>query len=203
MRKLLVPLALFAALAGCEGRDMTPPGGRAQDIMPPAPERAQEQQQELAPAAGEAQRREASFDLKPARGVDIDAEAEFVDTGRGVRIVLTVEDGAPGKHGVHVHEKGDCSDISGKSMGDHFAPDGHEHALPPQEPRHLGDLGNIEIGEDGKGRLEITVTRANLRPNDRLSFVGRALVVHEGEDTGRGPAGESGKPIACGVIEVD
>jgi Cu-Zn family superoxide dismutase len=108
--------------------------------------------------------------------------------------------------GVHIHEKGDCSDIAGKSMGSHFAPEGDKHALPSEEAedvRHLGDLGNLEVGQDGKGRLEATIAGATLKSGDRMSFLGKALVVHSGQDSGkaRQPAGASGTPMGCGVIE--
>lgn len=156
------------------------------------------------PAAREGTVTKASVQLKAADGQEIEGEAELESTDDGVRIVATVEDAKPGKHGIHVHEKGDCSNIAGKSMGDHFAPSGQQHALPAQsQQRHLGDLGNIEIADDGTGRLEITVPKANLNEGDAMSFLGKALVVHMGEDSGQSkqPAGDSGDPIACGVIE--
>ena len=43
-----------------------------------------------------------------------------------------------GQHGAHIHEKADCSSPDAKSAGEHFAPDGHPHGLPPEEPRHPG-----------------------------------------------------------------
>jgi Cu-Zn family superoxide dismutase len=89
-------------------------------------------------------------------------------------------------------------------MGGHFAPGGEEHALPSETTaRHLGDLGNLVVGEDGNGKLDITVIGANLKPGDTKSLLGKALVVHDGPDSGRAaqPSGASGSPIACGVIE--
>lgn len=148
---------------------------------------------------------EAEAELKAAEGNKLDGEAKFTATESGVRIVVEVEDAPSGSKGIHIHEKGDCSDIAGKSMGDHFAPDGHDHALPNQGMRHLGDLGNIEVGENGKGRLEITVEGANLKKGDQKSFLGKSLVIHETTDKGSAeqPSGASGKPMACGVIHAD
>lgn len=153
------------------------------------------------PAADEAQ---ATAELKAADGEKVEVEAKFYATADGVRVVAEIEDAKPGKHGFHVHETGDCSDIKGKSMGSHFSPAKHEHALPTEAgTKHLGDLGNVEVSEKGDGRVEITVPGANLQPNDPNSFLGKALVFHMGEDTGKKsqPAGGSGDPIACGVIE--
>jgi Cu-Zn family superoxide dismutase len=72
----------------------------------------------------------AEAELKAAEGQDNEGDIEFHSTDTGVHIVATVEDASPGKHGIHIHETVDCSDIQGKSMGDHFAPEKHEHALP-------------------------------------------------------------------------
>jgi Cu-Zn family superoxide dismutase len=145
--------------------------------------------------------RGAKAELQTAEGIALTGSADFVAEPDGVRARVQIEKAAPGKHGIHVHEKGDCSDIPGKSMGSHFAPDHKEHGLPQSPTRHLGDLGNIEVAADGKGQLEIKVLTATLDDGPR-SFAGKALVIHEKEDIGTGPSGESGTPIACGLIEV-
>jgi Cu-Zn family superoxide dismutase len=107
----------------------------------------------------------------------------------------------PGEHGAHVHEKGDCSAADGASAGGHFNPHSKDHGLPGAEKRHLGDLGNINIGKDGKGSLDITAPGANLKPNDPASFVGRAIIVHSKKDDGGQPTGNAGGRIGCGVIK--
>jgi Cu-Zn family superoxide dismutase len=114
--------------------------------------------------------------------------------------VLKVEGISPGDHGAHVHEKGDCSAPDGASAGGHFNPSGHQHGLPAVEQRHLGDLGNVTIGKDGKGTQDITVPGANLKPNDPNSYVGKAIIVHEKKDDGGQPTGNAGGRIGCGVI---
>ncbi len=155
---------------------------------------------------------EAERDAEPAADARLEAvggrpiagAVRLYETEAGVRIIVTVERAQEGLYGVHVHEKGDCSDPKQGSMGAHFAPSSHEHALPSEGgDRHLGDLGNIEVGADGSGRLELTVPSATLRPGDARSFLGKAAVLHEQADMGRRsqPAGGSGLPIACGVIE--
>jgi Cu-Zn family superoxide dismutase len=146
----------------------------------------------------------AQAELQSADGAKMEGTATFIQEADGVRIVLEVAAASPGKKGVHVHEKGDCSDIKGESMGPHFAPDVDQHALPSEgEHRHLGDLGNIVVEAGGKGRLEITVSKATLEPEKPTSLLGRALVVHAGEDSGKAeqPSGGSGTPMACGVIQ--
>lgn len=149
--------------------------------------------------------KEAKADIEAATGRKIDGEARFSEHGKGVKIVVNVKDAPSGEKGIHIHEKGDCSDIAGKSMGSHFAPEGDKHGLPDQaqDEIHLGDLGNIEIKDDGTGKKEITIEKANLTEGDPMSLLGKALVIHEGKDEGaaKQPSGGSGKPIACGVIK--
>jgi superoxide dismutase, Cu-Zn family len=138
-------------------------------------------------------------------GATVEGTARLVEADGGVRVTVEVTKAPPGKHGIHFHEKGDCSDPKAKSMGAHLSPEGHKHGLPTADagaPRHLGDLGNIEIGKDGTGRLEMTVANANLRAGDKMSFVDRALIIHAKVDDGTDPAGNSGDPIACGVVTV-
>jgi len=135
-------------------------------------------------------------------GSSLTGTAVFTEVPDGVRVVVEVSGVAPGKHGVHVHEKDDCSAADAKSAGDHFNPDGHPHALPPQEPRHIGDFGNMEVDSDGKGRLEAVAPQATLREGDRHSFHGRAIVVHAKPDDGSQPSGNAGDRIGCGEIRV-
>jgi len=149
-----------------------------------------------------AQVRSASATLQAAPGVTLSGKAELTAGPEGVRARVKVQDATPGKHGIHVHQKGDCSDIPGKSMGEHFAPDVKEHGLLESPVRHLGDLGNIEVADDGTGAVDVLVPNATL-DNGSHSYVGKALVIHEKEDVGTGPSGESGTPIACAVIRAD
>jgi Cu-Zn family superoxide dismutase len=101
-----------------------------------------------------------------------------------------------------VHEKGDCSAPDGASAGGHFNPAGHQHALPASNPpRHLGDLGNITIGKDGKGTLEIVAPGANLKDSDPNSFFGKAVIIHEKKDDGGQPTGNAGGRIGCAEIK--
>jgi Cu-Zn family superoxide dismutase len=148
----------------------------------------------LAEAAAEA-------DLKVADGSSLNGTARFEQVDSGVKVLVEVQDAPPGKMGVHVHEKGDCSDIPGKSMGEHFAPRDEPHGLPEAPRHHVGDLGNLVVDGSGRGELEILAEGANLEQQDPLSFLNRAIVIHRGEDKGTQPSGDSGDPLACGVIE--
>lgn len=139
--------------------------------------------------------------LEAKSGSKLSGKAVLTETEGGVHIVLTVEGIDPGDHGAHVHEKGDCSSPDGKSAGGHFNPQSKDHGLPGADKRHLGDLGNINIGKDGKGSLDITAPGANLKDGDPQSFVGRAIIVHAKKDDGGQPVGNAGDRLGCGVIK--
>lgn len=151
-------------------------------------------------------KQEAEADLKAVDGSKLQGEIELKAVENGVLFEAKIEGATPGKHGLHIHEKGDCSNIPAKSMGDHFNPDGKNHMLPTEgNERHLGDLGNIEVGEDGKGTFTTTLMTASLNEGHTHSLLGKSVVIHASEDLGqtKQPAGDSGQPIACGVIEKD
>jgi len=120
--------------------------------------------------------------------------------GSGVRIVADVAGvDTDGKHGIHVHENGMC-DHEGEggqhftSAGGHFNPAGSDHACPPTDPRHAGDLGNIEVS-GGIGHMELSVPNLTA---DQLN--GKALILHAGEDDCKTqPTGNAGDRLACGV----
>jgi Cu-Zn family superoxide dismutase len=155
----------------------------------------------VVPVRGTEKTEKASADLEVSSGEKMSGEVLLEKFSGGVRVTVNVKDGKPGLHGVHIHEKGDCSNIAGKSMGEHYAPTGKQHGLPGAPERHFGDLGNIAVAQDGAGVLDITIPNATLEKGDRLSLAGRALVIHRSEDKGVGKGGGSGDPIACAVIE--
>ncbi|MBI2268411.1 MAG: superoxide dismutase family protein [Candidatus Blackburnbacteria bacterium] len=147
-------------------------------------------------------------------GDGITGEAIFIEykvgTGRFVKVTVglsgDVEKLTPGLHAVHVHEKGTCEG-GFKCAGGHFDPGPAGNTDPDvNHPFHAGDLPNIEIDEEGEGRLEAITTRFTLSSGP-LSILGRdgtALMIHGNPDPYKGgPAGSgiSGGPrIACGVV---
>lgn len=157
----------------------------------------------LACGPREPAQRAARADFSAAPGYQLSGKASLREVAGGVVVSVQVEHAPPGKKGIHVHQKSDCSDIPGRSMGEHFSPEVHQHGLPSSVEHHLGDLGNIEIAAGGTGELEVTIPGANLKPGDSSSFLGRAIVIHAQEDVGTPPSGNSGSPIACAAIGPD
>ena len=147
-------------------------------------------------------RRRATASLDPRSGSVMTGHADFVERGRGVEISVTVAGATPGRHGIHIHQVGDCSDEKAERAGGHWNPDDHPHAGPVAPRRHAGDLGNIDVGVDGRGALTLVVPGLTVRPSTH-SVVGHSLVVHgQPDDLATQPAGNSGPRIACGVIAI-
>jgi Cu-Zn family superoxide dismutase len=137
--------------------------------------------------------------LKPASGSQVSGTVSFSEVKDGVRVVADVSGLAPGKHGFHVHEKGDCSDPEAKSAGGHFNPSNTEHGAPDAAKHHAGDLGNLTADAGGHATLDTVFKDLVLTGPD--SIVGKGLIVHGGEDDLKSqPVGNAGSRVACGMI---
>ena len=144
----------------------------------------------------------AVVELQPTQGYSAVGSATFTSENGAVRIEATVSGLAPGMHGIHIHENGDCSAPDASSAGGHFNPDSSSHGGPDAPERHVGDLGNLEAGPDSTAQYSRVDNVISLSgPN---SIVGKALVIHSGEDdlTSQ-PSGNAGDRVACGVIEME
>ena len=115
----------------------------------------------------------------------------------------TVDGLHPGLHGLAIHETGDTSEGCA-SLGGHYNPRGGRHGSPDngEDDRHVGDLGNISAGEDGRARFRIVDKVVKV-----WDIIGRSVVVsaHQ-DDLGLGgniaslTDGNCGPGLACGVI---
>ena len=145
----------------------------------------------------------ARAELRNAGGQEVGA-ATFTQVGNALRVLLEVQGLPPGVKGVHVHAVGMCEGPAFTSAGSHFNPHGREHgALNHPKGPHAGDLPNITVGADGRGRLESTTELMSLGsgPGSVFDADGSAIVVHAAPDDFRtDPTGNSGARIACGVI---
>lgn len=143
--------------------------------------------------------------LAPASGSSAEGTLRFVKAEGGL-IVTGSFSGVkpPGLHGLHIHENGNCSSKDASSAGDHFNPAGREHGAPNAQVTHLGDLGNIQISQEGTGQLHVFL-KDESHLNENVGgwdvIIGKAVILHEkADDFQTQPSGNSGNRISCGVI---
>lgn len=143
--------------------------------------------------------------LIPAKGVEAQGNVTFqqLPKDKGVKIIGSIEHLTPGKHGMHVHAIGDCSDPENgfkKSMG-HFD-DGYKHKHGSLSDGHSGDLGNIVADKNGEAQFTIVTDKFDLSKEGDKSILGKAILIHAGmDDEKTDPAGNSGARILCGVVK--
>ncbi|KAL4658681.1 copper chaperone for superoxide dismutase isoform X1 [Arapaima gigas] len=148
-------------------------------------------------------------------GQDLGAAVAILDGAHSIKGVIrflqispehclidgTVDGLEPGLHGLHVHELGDLT-LGCLSCGEHFNPFKKQHGAPEDLERHVGDLGNILAGPDGRASFRLEDSQLKV-----WDIIGRSLVVSSGEDDlGKGghplskETGNSGERLACGII---
>lgn len=141
----------------------------------------------------------ATATIEPRSDSNVTGTARFTSAPGGLRIHVEIEEATPGPHGVHIHEKGDCSDKKALSAGGHYDPTASEHHGGANTAiRHGGDLGNLEVGANGKGTLDVVVQAVTVE-----SVLGRSIVIHDKyDDMKTDPSGGSGARVGCGKIEA-
>lgn len=135
-----------------------------------------------------------------------------LDGAKYVHLSLSVEADikavTPGKHAVHIHEKGACDCDGFKCAGGHFDPGPFGNTDPDANHGfHAGDLPSITIDDDGHGKLEAVTTRVTLSSGP-VSLLdqpdGTSIMIHANPDPhtpGESGSGHSGGPrLACGTI---
>lgn len=100
-----------------------------------------------------------------------------------------------GPHGFHIHENGSClvgnPDNPFQAAGDHWNPDNQPHG------NHAGDFP-VLFSNNGYARMCFFTNR--FKPEN---VIGKSVIIHQNPDDYRSqPAGNSGKRLACGVIEL-
>ena len=146
----------------------------------------------------------ASVNLASSSGSLVSGQVALRAMGNGVHLTGTVGGfGANGQHGIHVHEKGDCSAVDASSAGGHFNPTASAHGKSGSGAHHAGDMDNLVADGDGVARVDIHLHGVTLGGGAANDIAGRALIVHQAPDDYRSqPAGNSGARVACGIINV-
>ena len=127
--------------------------------------------------------------------------AVFTQNGDQITLTIEIQGATPGLHGVHIHANGDCSAPDGTSAGGHWNPTDVAHGKWGEGEFHLGDIGNITVGEDGTGHITLTTDLWEIGTGSDVDVVGRGIIVHAGaDDFVSQPSGAAGARIGCGVI---
>lgn len=131
-------------------------------------------------------------------GSGVTGTVTFTPQGDKVQVEAELAGLRPGKHGLHIHEFGDCSAADGLSAG--ALQPGGAPARGARAASHPGDLGNVEADAQGRAKLSLVVEKITIDAG-KLGVVGRGLIVHaNADDLVSQPVGEAGGRVACGVI---
>jgi Cu-Zn family superoxide dismutase len=145
-------------------------------------------------------------------------QANFTGGPNGVLIQLEFSERAlpPGWHGLHLHDRGDCSDFAAgfQASGGHLGMNRRiQHGLMNPEGPEAGDLPNIFAPPSGVFGAEVFapyVTLSgdripgNANSRERLPLLdvdGAALMIHAARDDQMSqPVGNAGARIACAAL---
>lgn len=117
----------------------------------------------------------------------------------GVTVKLDITDLGLGRHGLHLHEFGECSVPEFKSAGEHLNPDNRQHGRDNPQGSHLGDLANLNVAETGTAHTQFLI--GGIRIAQLIDGDGVSVVVHADPDDYRtDPSGNSGARIACAAF---
>lgn len=136
-------------------------------------------------------------------GQTVTGTGTFTEDDDGtVTLVVTITEGPPGVHGIHIHDVPSCDD-EGMAAGPHWDDvntGGDNHRLPTGDG-HLGDLGNITIDADGTGTLTFSHPAWTLGDGGPTDVVPHAIILHESMDDGSMPS--AGARWGCALIVAD
>ncbi|MDE0297730.1 MAG: superoxide dismutase family protein [Candidatus Poribacteria bacterium] len=139
--------------------------------------------------------------IGPTSGSSVTGTATFTQSGDQIALLVEIKGASPGLHAVHIHQYGDCSSPDGKSAGGHWNPTGVAHGKWGEGEFHLGDIGNISVGEDGIGSISLKTDLWEIGTGSDVDIVGRGIIVHAGaDDFASQPSGAAGARIGCGAI---
>lgn len=142
----------------------------------------------------------ATAPLKNAKDQEV-GKVTLTAAPKGVLIRVEVKGLTPGWHGLHLHEKADCSKPDFTSAGAHTHGGGERvHGLLNPKGSESGDLPNIFADAHGGATAEVftsLTTFASLKDAD-----GSGVVVHAGPDDHMAqPIGGSGARVACAEVK--
>jgi len=139
-------------------------------------------------------------DLRNAAGETI-GKVSLTDAPKGVVLRVEAKGLTPGWHGLHFHEKADCSKADFTTAGGHTHGGGDRvHGLLNPKANETGDLPNLYVDSHGVGMTEVfsgLISMAALKDAD-----GSAVVIHaNADDHLTQPIGGAGPRVACAQVK--
>lgn len=141
--------------------------------------------------------------LEPKSDSNVSGNVFFKEQNGMVTMTAVMNGLNEGIHAIHIHEKADCSSPDGKSAGGHWNPTAQPHGKwKSPEGYHKGDIGNFEVGDDGKGTITMSTDEWCIGCEDpNKDILGKGIIVHEGtDDFVTQPTGDAGGRVSCGGI---
>lgn len=141
-----------------------------------------------------------TVELKTGAGASA-GKATLTEAPKGVLLKVEAKGLAPGWHGLHFHEKADCSKADFTSAGAHtHGSEKAVHGLLNAAANETGDLPNLYAGADGVGNAEVFTSLTTMKALKDAD--GSALVIHANADDHMSqPIGGAGPRVACGEIK--
>lgn len=140
------------------------------------------------------------FETKSNSGVT--GTAVFTETNGEVTFTAKLSGLKPGQHGIHIHEKADCSAADAASAGGHWNPTFKKHGKWTDAEHHKGDIGNFTADTNGNGTITLTTNEWCIGCGDATKdILGKGLIVHDKpDDFVTQPSGNAGARVACSAI---
>ncbi len=150
--------------------------------------------------ASSAQAQTTAAELKNSVG-EVVGKVSLTTAPKGVLMRVEAKGLTPGWHGLHFHEKADCSKADFTSAGGHTHGGGDRiHGLLNPNANETGDLPNLYVDGHGMGAAEVfssLITMAGLQDAD-----GSAVVIHaNADDHLTQPIGGAGPRVACAQVK--
>jgi Cu-Zn family superoxide dismutase len=200
LTQTLLCAATVLALAACSKPE---PAAAPEPVTAPETSAPAATPEASAPAT-DAAMTTAKVTLKATEGNKVAGELSFMSMEGGVHVTGTITGLSPGEHGLHIHEKGDCSAPDGASAGGHFNPDSVDHGQVTGPVHHAGDSNNITADAEGNAPVnQMLSANVDIGKGDKYDIVGKGVIVHaKADDYKTQPTGDAGGRLACGVIET-
>ena len=144
-----------------------------------------------------------NYRINSKSGTQTQGTVNFVQKGKEVTMDVNAYKLSPGKHAIHIHEKGDCSATDGSSAGGHWNPDEQHHGKWEGDHFHRGDIGNLVANKEGYAQLQFKTDKWCLGCKDeKKNIIGKSIVIHDKEDDFKTqPTGNAGGRVGCVEIK--